>query len=193
MVTRPAVVGVVAAAAFSTAAFGEPCVQRAVAADTPTGLSCAAGDELLNASVDAPHAVMTAVAVVPDGQAAAETPGADFTSLIDISEPTTGAAENAEIFSNDGIKMTNLQATMTANKYVASPFAPAPPLHVTDDLSFYGPAYLSVKAMSPLPKKRPPSVVGVGLVTAPSQNAKKSDAAAGSGVAQPNSPTPDRK
>lgn len=192
MVAKPAVVGVAAAAAFSTAALAGPCVQRTVAADTATGLSCPAGDKLLSASIDARRSAVGTEAVVTDGQAATEPAVGDFAFFIDITEPATGTS-NAEIFSSDGIKITSLQATMTANKYVASPFAPLPPPNITDDLKFYSPDYLSVKAMSPLPKKRRSSVVGIGLVTAPSQNVKKSDAVAGSGLAQPASPSPDQK
>jgi hypothetical protein len=178
MVAKPAVVGVAAAAVFATAAVAGPCVQRTVAADTATGLYAPASDKLLSASVDAPHSAMPTETVVTDGQAAGEPAAGDFASFNDISEPTTGAAANTGMFTSDGVKITRLQATITANTYVAGVVTFAPPVqqHFTDDVTLYTPDYLAVKGMSPTPK-RPPSVVGVGLSTAPSQNSKTSDTA----------------
>jgi len=69
----------------------------------------------------------------------------------------------AETFAGSGIKITNLQATMTSNRYVAGrlPVAAAPPI---EDLIMFSPDYLSVKELPRIPKRNP---VGVGLVTVP--------------------------
>jgi hypothetical protein len=84
----------------------------------------------------------------------------------------------AETFSAGHIKITNLQATMTANTYVAGveTFAPAAQNGANADLKMYGPDYLSTKWLPP--QRHRARRVGVGLVTTPSHAEKKSDAAA---------------
>src|SRR5262249_47628428 len=80
-------------------------------------------------------------------------------------------------FSGDGVKITNLQATMTANTYIAGveAFAPAAQLELTDDATMYGPDYLSAKSMPVLRKRPRPPLLGVGLVTVPSYKPSNSD------------------
>jgi hypothetical protein len=76
-----------------------------------------------------------------------------------------------EIFAGRGIKITNLQATMTSNEYVAGRL-PLAASRAIEDLMMFSPDYLSVKTLTPLPKRRP---VGVGLVTTPKPLVKESD------------------
>jgi hypothetical protein len=100
----------------------------------------------------------------------------------DSSQPPTGQSTllfdatetvDAEAFVGNGIKITNLQATMTSNKYVAGglPTAAAPPI---EDLMMFSPDYLSVKTLPRTPKRNP---VGVGLVTLPQPTIKDADTA----------------
>jgi hypothetical protein len=90
-------------------------------------------------------------------------PAAQSTLLFDITQTV-----DAETFVGNGIKITNLQATMTSNKYVAGrlPTAAAPPI---EDLMMFSPDYLSVKTLPRIPKRNP---VGVGLVTLPQPTVK---------------------
>jgi len=117
-----------------------------------------------------------------------------FVSTLDDTGDGRGVdnESGAAVFSGDGIKITKMQATMTANRYVASPFTPAAGLDAVDDVKLFAPDYSSVKAMSPLPI-RGRSVVGVGLVSLPSSHPKTSDMTTDSGVSQTATLAPNRK
>src|SRR5262249_7122338 len=153
---KSAVLGVAAGAAFSAVAAAAPCTQSAPAKPNSPGIVCPSGDTVSGNRASS-----------PTGVSAAEHPGHFETPL-----PREDIID-AEAFSGDGIKITNLQATMTANRYVAAPFAPAMPSPTTEDAELYGPGYWSAKSMSHIVKRRP-SVLGIGLVTAPSHDVKQS-------------------
>jgi hypothetical protein len=84
---------------------------------------------------------------------------------------TTDAAD-AETFTGRGVKITNLQATMTSNKYVAGRLPIAAESAPVEDLINFSPDYASTKMLPPTPKRNP---VGVGLVTVPKPPVKESD------------------
>jgi hypothetical protein len=193
MRVRPVVLGIAAAAAFSSAALAVPCTCMPTAAHTAGGFSCTVNDKNTSGLpyTDADSTVTDDPLLANQlDQASAAT-----TELALFGETTatgTGTSETAQAFAGDGIKITNLQATMTDNKYVADlgRFAPRPDL--TDDMTLYGPDYFSVKLLPKLPKRRPP-VVGVGLGTAPSPNAKKIDTAPRGPFPRQWFPEPERK
>lgn len=204
MRAQPTVLGIAAAAAFSNAAYAAPCAKLLPVTYPAAGLSCTVSDKSLAGLVPDSDAVGTELAITrdpvrytdgPDRTGPATGDSTIFTEVTAIGAGTRyDEIEDAQTFSGDGIKVTPLQATMTANKYIAGVeiFAPATRLNAADDLSVYGPDYLSVKALPKLPK-RPPSVLGVGLVTVPSQTQKKSDAPPTSSSTRSLSSEPDRK
>jgi hypothetical protein len=196
------VLGVAAAAAFSSAAIAGPCIQTSPIRHSAAGLACALHDKTVSSFVYSTPSEVVAEPVGGFPIPPRHNPGPTHTSdsVVDVSEALTGNAPgadaviDAETFSGDGVKITRLQATMTANTYVAGVVTFAPPVqqHFTDDVTLYTPDYLAVKGMSPIPK-RPPSVVGVGLSTAPSQNAKTSGTAPKSGDLRQLPIEPDRR
>jgi hypothetical protein len=179
MGAKSAVLGVAAATVLSGATVAGPCMQTASIRDIAGELACAPNDKTVS---DFIFATRDEVAVVDLSAALAG-------NVADADDGT-----DAETFSGGGVKITRLQATMTANTYVAGLVTSAPPpqQHVTDDVSLYTPDYLAVKAMSPIPK-RPPPVVGVGLTTAPSQAAKTSGTATKGELTRPLPPALDQK
>jgi hypothetical protein len=84
---------------------------------------------------------------------------------------TTDAAD-AETFTGRGVKITNLQATMTSNKYVAGRLPIAAESAPVEDLIIFSPDYASTKMLPSIPKR---NSVGVGLVTVPKPPVKESD------------------
>jgi hypothetical protein len=177
------VLGVAAAAAVSSAAIATPCVQAPPTRHLPTGVACALNDKAAYGAVDTPlHPAETSFSTIAP-PAAADIPGPTDPTF-DVSQAFTESSfgsddpVGAETFSAEHIKITNLQATMTANTYVAGveTFAPAAQNGATEDLKMYGPDYLSTKWL-PAQRHRARRV-GVGLVTTPSHAEKKSDAAA---------------
>src|SRR6266446_2907851 len=167
-----AVLGIVAAAALSSAAVAAPCATMSVPASTPATVCSEAA---VSAAIITPLFVRanqlnqttsaTVVSELPEitaAMAATDAAGTVFDDDIDATKA----------FSGDRIKITSLQATMTANRYVAgfTSFRPPPQLNFTEDLTLYSPDYLSVKGLPRL-RKRPSPAVGVGLVTVPSQSA----------------------
>jgi hypothetical protein len=202
MRARSGALGVAAAAAFSSAAIAGPCIQTSPIKHIAAGLAGALHDKTVSRFIYATPNEVAAKSVTGVPMALTDNPGPTHTSdsVVDVSEALTGNAPgadaviDAETFSGDGVKITRLQATMTANTYVAGVVTFAPPVqqHFTDDVTLYTPDYLAVKGMSPIPK-RPPSVVGVGLSTAPSQNAKTSDTAPKSGDLRQLLVEPDRR
>lgn len=85
--------------------------------------------------------------------------------------PEADVLADPEVFTGSGIKITNLQATMTSNKYVAGrlPAAVGRPI---EEIIMLSPDYLTIKTLAPLPKRNP---VGVGLVTVPKPPTKEPD------------------
>jgi hypothetical protein len=153
----------IAAAAFSSAATALPC-ETDLGKTATSEFTCTAGDK-----------TSSPPAHDQQGEPGAESPQ-------DRSQPPLGQSAlsleiaevgDAETFTNRGIKITNLQATMTSNSYVASRLPIAVQTTPVEDLIMFSPDYLSTKMLPRIPKRNP---VGVGLVTAPKSTAKEPDA-----------------
>ena len=163
MRAQSAALGMAAAAAFSSAATALPCAETSPAKTTTSEITCAVSDETPSPlardqqrkpGADAPK----------DGSPAAVGQSALF---LDITE-----AGDAENFARRDIKITNLQATMTSNKYVAGRLPIAAEATPVEDLIMLSPDYLSTKILPRVPKRKP---VGVGLVTVPKPPVKEPD------------------
>jgi hypothetical protein len=155
MRAQSAALGIAAAAAFSSAATAMPCAETALGKTTTSEFTCTVTDETASQlahdqrgdpGADAPQ----------DGSP----PAVDQSALfLDVTE-----AVDDDTFARRDIKITNLQATMTSNKYVAGRLPLAAEATPVEDLITFSPDYLSVKILPPIPKRNP---VGVGLVTVP--------------------------
>jgi hypothetical protein len=159
-----AALGIAAAAAFSSAATALPCGETDLGKTATSEFTCTAGDK-----------TSSPLAHDQQGEPGAESPQ-------DGSQPPLGQsalflevaeAGDAETFTSRGIKITNLQATMTSNSYVASRLPIAAQTTPVEDLIMFSPDYLSTKMLPRVPKRNP---VGVGLVTAPKPAVKEPDA-----------------
>jgi hypothetical protein len=153
----------IAAAAFSSAATALPCGETDLGKTATSEFTCTAGDK-------------TSSPLAYDQQGE---PGADAAQ--DGSQPPLGQsalfldvaeAGDAEPFTSRGIKITNLQATMTSNSYVASRLPIAAQTTPVEDLIMFSPDYLSTKMLPRIPTRQP---IGVGLVTVPKQPLKEPD------------------
>jgi hypothetical protein len=164
MRTQSAALGVVAAAAFSSAASALPCAATAPDQTTPSGLSCTVDAEIASSPMRDLQADKGAAAPQGDSQ-----PTDQPAFLVDIAEVTDAAT-----FDGRGVKITNLQATMTSNKYVAGHLPLVSGTPAVDDLILLSPDYLSIKLLPHIPKRNP---VGVGLVTVPKAIVKDADTA----------------
>jgi hypothetical protein len=160
MRAQSAALGIAAAAAFSSAASALPCAETSFNKTTTSDITCAASDR--TSSPLARH---------PQGEPGADAPQDDSRSPVGQSALFLDAAE-AETFAGRGIKITNLQATMTSNKYVAGRLPIAAERAPVEDLIMFSPDYVSTKMLPPIPKRNP---VGVGLVTVPKPPVKESD------------------
>jgi hypothetical protein len=154
-----------AATALSSGASALPCAATAPSKTTDSEFNCAVNDEIVSSPVRERQGGQRAAASQGDPQ-----PADQRALLVDTAEVT-----DAETFDGRGIKITNLQATMTSNKYVAGrlPLVSGPA--AVDDLLLFSPDYLSVKILPRIPKRNP---VGVGLVTVPKPIVKDADTAA---------------
>ena len=162
MRAQSAALGIAAAAAFSSAASALPCAETALGQNATSELTCTATDKASGLPAREQQGDPEADASQDDSQ-----PSVSQSALLfDITK-----VEDAEAFGGHGIKITNLQATMTSNKYIAGrlPTAEATPV---DDLIMFSPDYLTTKM---LPHIRRRSPVGVGLVTVPKPPVKESD------------------
>ena len=164
MRAQSAALGIAAAAAFSSAASALPCAETSLGKTTPSEITCTAGDKTSNP-----------LALDKQGEAAADAPQdgsppaiAQSALFLDVT-----AASDDETFVRRDIKITNLQATMTSNKYVAGrlPVAASEATPV-EDLITLSPDYPSVKILPHIRARKP---VGVGLVTVPKPPAKETD------------------
>jgi hypothetical protein len=111
MRAQSAALGIAAAAAFSNAASALPCAEATPGKTTISGYSCAVSDQR---SIPSLRDQQDDGSPVEALQEASELP-------MDPSEALSGDAEvsGGETFAARDIKITNLQATMTSNKYVA--------------------------------------------------------------------------
>jgi hypothetical protein len=164
MRAQSAALGIAAAAAFSSAASALPCTETSLGKTTPSEITCTAGDKTSNP-----------LALDKQDEPAADAPQdgpppaiAQSALVLDVTE-----APDDETFVRRDIKITNLQATMTSNKYVAGrlPIAAAEATPVEDLINF-SPDYPSIKILPHIPARKP---VGVGLVTVPKPPVKETD------------------
>jgi hypothetical protein len=158
MRAQSAALGIAAAAAFSSAATALPCAETSPGKITTSEITCtvtdktSAHDQQGEPGADAPQ----------DGS---QPPLGKPALFLDVAE-----AGDAETFTGRGIKITNLQATMTSNKYVAGRLPTAAQTTPVEDLIMFSPDYLSTRMLPRIPK---PSPVGVGLVTVPKPPVKE--------------------
>jgi hypothetical protein len=163
MRAQSAALGIAAAAVFSTAATALPCAETSLGKTTTSEITCTVSDKTSSPlardrpgepGADAPQ----------DGS---QPPLGQSALFLDIAEP-----EDAEPFTSRGIKITNLQATMTSNKYVAGRLPIAAATTPVEELIMFSPDYWSSKELPRIPKRNP---VGVGLVTVPKPPVKEPD------------------
>ena len=159
-----AALGIAAAAAFSSAASALPCAETSLGKPPTSEMTCSVSD-----------VTSTLLAHDQQGEPGPESPQ-------DGSQPTLGRSAlfleiaevgDAETFTSRGIKITNLQATMTSNSYVAGRLPIAAQTSPVEDLLMFSPDYLSTKMLPRITKRNP---VGVGLVTVPKPAVNEPDA-----------------
>jgi hypothetical protein len=164
MRAQSAALGIAAAAAFSSAASALPCAETSLGKTTPSEITCTAGDK-----------TSYPLALDKEGEPAADAPQdgsppaiAQSALVLDVTE-----TPDDETFARRDIKITDLQATMTSNRYVAGrlPVAASEATPV-EDLVNFSPDYPSIKMLPHTPQRKP---VGVGLVTVPKPPVKESD------------------
>jgi hypothetical protein len=163
MRAQSAALGIAATAAFSTAAPALPCAEISLGQSTTSELTCNVADKTSGSPAREQRGDPEADAPQDDSQPSV----VQSALLLDI----TDAADN-ETFDRRDIKITNLQATMTSNKYVAGRLPTAAATTPVEDLIMFSPDYLSTKGLKRIPKRNP---VGVGLVTVPKPPVKETD------------------
>jgi hypothetical protein len=155
MRAQSAALGIAAAAAFSSAASAMPCAETSLGKTATSEITCTVSDKTSKTPARDQQSASPADATQDDSQ-----PSVGQSALfLDITE-----AADAETFAGDGIKITNLQATMTSNKYIAGRLPAAAETTPVEDLITLSPDYVSTKMLPHTPKRKP---VGVGLVTVP--------------------------
>jgi hypothetical protein len=163
MRAQSAALGIAAAAAFSSAASALPCAETSLGKPPTSELTCTVTDKTSGLSPREQQGDPGANGPQDDSQP----PTGQSALFLDITE-----AADAETFAGGGIKITNLQATMTSNKYIAGRLPTAAETTRVEDLIMLSPDYLSTKMLPRIPKRNP---VGVGLVTVPKPPVKESD------------------
>jgi hypothetical protein len=163
MRAQSAVVGIAAAAAFSSTASALPCAQTSLAQSTTSELTCTVTDRTSGSLAREQRSDPGA----DTPQDASQPSVVKSALLLDVTEPADG-----EPFDRRDIKITNLQATMTSNKYVAGRLPIAADTTPVEDLITISPDYLSIKLLPHIPQRKP---VGVGLVTVPKPPVKEPD------------------
>jgi hypothetical protein len=171
MRAQSAALGIAAAAAFSSAATALPCAETLLGKTEISEITCTVSDKTSNPLARDEQGEPLADAAQHHSQ-----PAVDQSPLsLDVTEAADGEnteAADGENFARRDIKITNLQATMTSNKYIAGRLPAAGETTPVDDLISLSPDYLSTKMLPPIPKRKP---VGVGLVTVPKPPVKESD------------------
>lgn len=163
MRARSAALGIAAAAAFSSAASASPCAETSLGKPPTSEMTCTASDETSSPLARDKEAEPVAEARQDDSQE----PIDESALFLDIPE-----AADPEPFAGSGIKITNLQATMTSNKYIAGRLPTADETTSVEDSIMLSPDYFLTKMLPHIPKRKP---VGVGLVTVPKPPLKESD------------------
>jgi hypothetical protein len=156
MRAQSAALGMAAAAALSGPASASPCADLAPIHDTLAGSGCVESRQRVDDDASS-------------NQCGPEPTGLGAALLSDDTGPANIIESDTLLYPQ--VKITNLQATMTGNSYVAGRIPPAP-ASPADELMMYAPDYLSVKLLPHLQRKP----VGIGLVTLPKPPVKKSDA-----------------
>jgi hypothetical protein len=171
MRAQSAALGIAAAAAFSSAATALPCAETLLGKTEISEITCTVSDKTSNPLARDEQGEPLADAAQHHSQ-----PAVDQSPLsLDVTEAADGEnteAADGENFARRDIKITNLQATMTSNKYIAGRLPAAGETTPVDDLISLSPDYLSTKMLPRIPKRKP---VGVGLVTVPKPPVKESD------------------
>jgi hypothetical protein len=171
MRAQSAALGIAAAAAFSSAATALPCAETLLGKTEISEITCTVSDKTSN-----PLARDEQGEPLADEAQHHSQPAVDQSPLsLDVTEAADGEnteATDGENFARRDIKITNLQATMTSNKYIAGRLPAAGETTPVDDLISLSPDYLSTKMLPRTPKRKP---VGVGLVTVPKPPVKESD------------------
>ena len=163
MRAQSAALGIAAAAAFSSAASALPCAETSLGQNATSELTCTVTDKTSGLPAGGQRGDPEADAPQDDSQPAVSQSALFF----DIT-----MAGDAEAFGEHGIKITNLQATMTSNKYVAGRLPIAAATTPVEELIMFSPDYWSSKELPRIPKRNP---VGVGLVTVPKPPVKEPD------------------
>jgi hypothetical protein len=171
MRAQSAALGIAAAAAFSSAATALPCAETLLGKTEISEITCTVSDK-----TSSPLARDEQGEPLADAAQHHSQPAVDQSPLsLDVTEAVDGEnteAADGENFARRDIKITNLQATMTSNKYIAGRLPAAGETTPVDDLISLSPDYLSTKMLPPIPKRKP---IGVGLVTVPKPPVKESD------------------
>jgi hypothetical protein len=171
MRAQSAALGIAAAAAFSSAATALPCAETSLGKTETSEITCTVSDK-----TSSPLARDEQGEALADAAQHHSQPAVDQSPLsLDVTEAADGEnieAADGENFARRDIKITNLQATMTSNKYIAGRLPAAGETTPVDDLISLSPDYLSTKMLPRIPKRKP---VGVGLVTVPKPPVKESD------------------
>jgi hypothetical protein len=171
MRAQSAALGIAAAAAFSSAATALPCAETLLGKTEISEITCTVSDK-----TSSPLARDEQGEPLADAAQHHSQPAVDQSPLsLDVTEAVDGEnteAADGENFARRDIKITNLQATMTSNKYIAGRLPAAGETNPVDDLISLSPDYLSTKMLPRIPKRKP---VGVGLVTVPKPPVKESD------------------
>ncbi len=164
MRAQSAALGIAAAAAFSSTTSALPCTETLLGQSTTSEYTCTVTDKTARQLAQEPKGEPGADAP-QDGSPAAVGQSSLF---LDVTE-----AADEETFARRDIKITNLQATMTSNKYVAGrlPIAAAEATPIEDVITF-SPDYPSIKILPHIRQRRP---VGVGLVTVPKPPENETD------------------
>jgi hypothetical protein len=163
MRAQSAALGVAAAAAFSSAATALPCTETSLGKPPNSEISCTVSDKA-SSPLARDEQGEPAADARRDGS---QTPPGQSALFLEATE-----AADAETFAGGGIKITNLQATMTSNKYIAGRLPTAAETIRVEDLIMLSPDYLSSKMLPRIPRRSP---VGVGLVTVPKPPVKEPD------------------
>src|ERR1700730_7716685 len=171
MRAQPAAGGIASTAAFCSAATALPCAETSLGKTETSEITCTVSDKTSN-----PLPRDEQGEPLADGPPGRSQPAVDKSSLsLDFIEAADGVnteAADGENFARRDIKITNLQATMTSNKYIAGRLPAAGETTPGDDLISLSPDYLSTRMLRRIPKRKP---VGVGLVTVPKPPVKESD------------------
>ena len=125
MRAQSAALGIAAAAAFCSAATALPCAETSLGKTETSEITCTVSDKTSNPLARNEQGEPLADAAQHQSQPAVDQPSLS----LDVTEAADG-----ENFARRDIKITNLQATMTSNKYIAGRLPAADETTPVDDL-----------------------------------------------------------